>query len=948
MSAVSLYLGGEAVDISSEDAGIKLTYQLTDLTAPTAVLNSFSKTVSLKGTPTNNSIMRHCWRVDATGFDAQSRVDMALYQGSDLLAKGYAKLDSISRSASGEYTYSLTLYGGLGAMLYNLKYLADGKSKRTLADLIWSADRPLGMDLSFKVNATNVKAAWDALAAGTTTGKWSYINFAPMYNGVPSALDAGKVLMEYDHNLLLGGFKKTTEDGAKTLVDGYLMAEAPEDLTEWATRDLRSYLQRPVVKLSRVIEACCNPWNNGGWEVELDPTFFCDNNPYYAKAWMTLPMLSKGDGEATTVQATDLTLTQSGDHLWTAGWTGGGVGKDGATLNVRLAVTADGTTSQLYTTRRLTSSNAQAGAVTDYSATCGICLQLLAYNGSKLVSSSPLVYLQSTVPDGGMAGGSAAMAATFANLSPAVDITSTVEYIGGSFVYNTGGSRHLWTTSAGATSIPLTLQTSAVYDKLVLKAAVISSERVTQNVTGTQTRKAIEQSAPLLWPSTTAVTSAFKTWATARETGLASDTGLRPDPVSLALTESADSEFISGTTIQPSQLFPSDLTPADLLLSYCKTFGLMIVQDLTAESRQASSTGGDGWDILRYDYAGTLRIVQRGTFYDRSTVVDLTDIADLSRAASLTPRTAESRYYTFAPEAIGQTAEDWQDANGDATYGGQTLDTGYQFDNAETSALDTSLKAAAEAYILSKWHVPNKDGVPYWCWRALKYSLYSETGDGEYESEELTHDTAVVKAKSINGDGIVQGSLFPLVGMSSGGSATDGCCLVFYKGHTPVEQTYELTDDLALMATLNDGKPCWLWTMSDGIAVTVIPVFGRNIYGEDAEGNKTIAHTLEMGQMDGVETGAKIFEDGATVYDAYHADYYGDLYSRDGRVLTLYVRVKGAFDPQTWLSRFYWWRGAMWRLNKVSEWSPTSEKPVKMELIKVQDISNYKSIDWSE
>ena len=59
--------------------------------------------------------------------------------------------------------------------------------------------------------------------------------------------------------------------------------------------DLRWYLQRPVVSVKAFIAAVCDPRNNGGYEVTLDPTFFNAANPYYADAWWTLGMIATED-----------------------------------------------------------------------------------------------------------------------------------------------------------------------------------------------------------------------------------------------------------------------------------------------------------------------------------------------------------------------------------------------------------------------------------------------------------------------------------------------------------------------------------------------------------------------------------------------------------------------------------------------------------------------------
>ena len=59
-------------------------------------------------------------------------------------------------------------------------------------------------------------------------------------------------------------------------------------------RDLRSYYQRPAIKLNKLIKAICRE-ENSGYNVTYDETFFNDDNPYWSKTFVALPLLTSND-----------------------------------------------------------------------------------------------------------------------------------------------------------------------------------------------------------------------------------------------------------------------------------------------------------------------------------------------------------------------------------------------------------------------------------------------------------------------------------------------------------------------------------------------------------------------------------------------------------------------------------------------------------------------------
>jgi len=53
---------------------------------------------------------------------------------------------------------------------------------------------------------------------------------------------------------------------------------------------LRSYKQRPAIKLNKLIKTIIRK-ENSGYDVELDPEFFNNSNPYWTDSFVMLPLL---------------------------------------------------------------------------------------------------------------------------------------------------------------------------------------------------------------------------------------------------------------------------------------------------------------------------------------------------------------------------------------------------------------------------------------------------------------------------------------------------------------------------------------------------------------------------------------------------------------------------------------------------------------------------------
>ena len=334
---VKLYIEGTQADLDN-GSFLLLNYTAEDLSNPTIVKNSFSRQITLKGTPRNDAIFGHIYRNDRdtvygspyTGpnFDPTRKTSFTIYnERNEILEAGYLKLDEVSITKKG-HTFKCTLFGGLGSFLYGLSYKSSGE-KMTLADLYYDESTFDG-SFSFRITREAVADAWARLGGDITKdAMWSVINFMPSYLGLPSSpFDAQKCLV-----LAATSGLKYRDGDYSTNPNGYTLVTLNEKVTANEAKDFRSYLQKPVMKFESIIRAICDSNYNGGYTVNLDTDFFIAGNPYYSKAWLTLPMFNDLNINETSTQTTQ-TMSQTGTILPIVG--GGGSGLYKVTVNMNI------------------------------------------------------------------------------------------------------------------------------------------------------------------------------------------------------------------------------------------------------------------------------------------------------------------------------------------------------------------------------------------------------------------------------------------------------------------------------------------------------------------------------------------------------------------------------------------------------------------------------------
>ena len=228
-----------------------LTLQMSDLINPTTIKTSYSKTITIPRTDTNDKIFSEYFKldklVDLQSFNALEKTPFTLYfNGTEELFAGWVKLNKITAT---EYELNLMSYENL-----------------LFSELAGKKLSELQIDLTHNVDRNFIWNGWNS-----NEGIYDRVKYCPSYKGLYNDFSSDK---------------KINYSSPSTTVD------LGEDIDEYQKFELRSYYQQPAIKLKEVIQAICNE-NNITLASEDD--FFTSSNPYWDKLFMVNPKLFSVD-----------------------------------------------------------------------------------------------------------------------------------------------------------------------------------------------------------------------------------------------------------------------------------------------------------------------------------------------------------------------------------------------------------------------------------------------------------------------------------------------------------------------------------------------------------------------------------------------------------------------------------------------------------------------------
>lgn len=907
-----LYIDGKLCDLDDSSL-IVLTYTMEKLTNPTAIINTYSHEVELPSTERNDIIFSHFYRNDYRvgngNFSPISRVPFAIYNElSEIAESGYIKLNEVQVDKIA-HTYKVVLYGGLGFFFYMLGYSDNGDALK-LSDLQYMTNAEDENKLNFPITAEHIRNSWNALAIGGAE-RYTVINFAPMYNGVPSGdFEADKAIYLGRRNGTTSSISypiygvptlditKMKETNLTAVTKVYAtMVTLGKDFTEWETKDMRAYLQRPVLSIRKFVEAVQRRATAYGYTLNLDSAFFNENNPYYNDAWVTLPTLqslTKDIKEGQTQLSANIVISstevpQEQDISYTLPSVDGyEYGKEFKNVKIQIPEIAIQVATENINS--ITNAVTLSGIYDGKWAYIAWILQAYIVDSSDNIMGASDVVVMSNTPNI-----SATEIATSAGYTPITVGAQQTEYKHASAVFYKLANGICQNNA----NIELTIPTASNAERIILRI-----EKRSYNNT----------------PNTTPTNIVFSDTTNPDRPDYFEFEGVANSVFGVAEV-SANATVRSGSIINKSDLLNIGKSPLDMLLSYCKLFGL----------------------IWHYENSSqTITLQQRSTFYGEGNAVDFDNRIDRNKDIKIKPFEFDKRFYDFELETQGEWAEQYEAKYG-RPYGTQRVNTGYNFDKEAKNLLDgNSLKGGAEVLEQSKYFcrvVENGQLCPSVFLEGGEYTEY-----GEEDSEGVAVQTPTSNA-TIRYFNELQGYdyISKLQAHKENKPIDSGGTLLLLKGNintnTTIYSTFRVSDDIPEMAILNEGKMCWILEGSFPQTNAAMP-------------NLNLPHfvrangvSLDMGvpqELDNPDVDTEAVQN--SIYSQYWRDYLGDRYDTNSRVCECYVDLRGLQVGNALFRNFYYFDNAVWVLNKIANYSMTTEETTLCEFVKVQDVKNYKGV----
>ena len=1003
-----LYINNKLVDFES-DPKFEFKYQQEDFSNPTIIKNSYTKSIKIEGTDKNNQIFGEIYQLDReqlykfnkyTGayFDPSKRTPFELYKNSELIESGYMQLTDINVKDN-KIVYNITLYGGLGDFFYSLMYNDDGE-KRTLSDLWYKVEDkngellPKDSELDFNINKEFVQASWDKLKANSTGNTINdVISFAPAYNGLYEDFDSSSILVNTYASQIFNLENSKTEDGVEyTSYNGFKMAKTNRDFTEWEVRDLRSYMQRPCLKFSKVFNALCDPDNNGGYKVNLDTHFFNDTNPYYSQTYMALPLLpnvvedskeedksyqlyvNNNSNNPTYIGYKNNKLTLSSAYaLQFDGDNDLSISTDGlftvkmnnvpvkSTFDVDIDFSLDFVAEELNNAMNndklylswmraddyYTASDPEMGwesehCIDYYPSYKSIIVQAYMYDASTF-EKTPYYsnVLNFTNP---MSYGGKTYTSTYRKWSNYNDVNKdnyTYTNVFGCFKRQGSTNNYKWVTDDGVSNFYLSIKDIPRKENLTI---AIQIQLVYSDYYG-----AYDDLTPRFLNNNPLIITSYGYYVNYKYPVANTVAGYSEAPLfnsSAFIWHNITKVVRSGSKIQKNVLLKTDFSPCDVLLDYCKLFGLYFVKDI---------------------HTKTINILTKNSFFTGNTV-DISDRIDYSKDMNIKPFLFETKYYLMKSEPNETYYSKRYENEYNLIYGQKRIDTNYNFNKDIKEVYDDSVFQNAisvsdtSPYYRTFWQVNYLNKWPAWIMESPTMELYNNVGSGDMKVYEWPYPYTRFVDLTLTTDWNIKSgydmwpkTCFYTLDDSSKSLSDITSTLLFFNGfqstkdagdpnENQVTLDFWLTDDVLEMVDLNNGEVCYLYTETyrdkagNKIAIKYqeLPQFTRY----KINGN-SVTHSLDFGVPKEIYIPNINYGEDATLYNKFWKSYLTDRYDVNTKKVSCYVNLEGMTINQSTLRDFYYFDNCIWVINKIEKYLSNSYGTTKVEFVKVNNTNSY-------
>ena len=958
---IELYIENNKIDLQ-DNVNIAFNYSSIDTEAPSSIKNNFSTSLKIQGTKNNNIILGNIWKLDRilnegtgvyTNFDASKRVGFKLVDNGDIVEQGYIQLTEISITGN-SIEYSITLYGGLGNLFYNLMY-GESEQEKTLKDVYfgWEADLETENNSVLGLwNKDYITSSWDAIENPVRSILKNDITAIPAYNGLNEDFDNNKCLVDTQNlNSSLAPYLPTSivNDGTTYTPynSRYALVEMPRELVEWEAKDLRSNQQRVGLKFSSFFNAISNPDYNGGYNIVLDDSF--KNSVYFKNSYILLQKPNWDNfNSSSDVQysssALELSTSAHSDTVDVANSQGGTFEISNFTqptidINFKLHLVFppyEGANIANAMYNHFYEEDEDEQYVEDYYYVYywqGIAVRAEVYdstNNDYLGASKTYIYTNNY--SGGYSLGETKFgngrATLFTNLAQVLTDSPDKPYNANDFVYQEFSkdlSFHTLSTYEYDANLTLSSEiptsTNPVNIKLVAQRVFMAIEYAYANIAypenwsyWAQKRANAEQW--YYYYGTFGSTLNDTIYATTSTFNIGSG----------RVYDRASDSTVQEKHITKDVLFGNTKTPYKYLTDFTKMFNLK----------------------YRYNqHNNTVYIEERRKYY-KDEIEELK--VDLSKGIKISPTVCQSKWYKLGLETPDTYASMLYKKKNSVDYGSYRLNTAYEFNNKENNILDGNIYKNLIPYRLSSYYfkdiytaeqnstpvanskIPNAILSP-----TYKYTLYTAGGDN-YESTQA----AIYGVISADYGTKYKDSSSRLCMFNAENNSMEEIdnALVFFNGWDSNEK-FIVSDTLEEMMTLNN-NPCYLYTVNSDIAsVNVkVPLFSKTLTYDDGASSSIVLGSWDFIEpTQGFVSESAAYMQNSTIYNVYWKKYINDLYNKNTKSITVYLFLND--EPKEAMRKFYFFDNCYWVISEIKNYIVGDSKPVQAKLIKVNNINNY-------
>ena len=866
----TLLINGSDVDLNDK-ASIALTKTYESLEDPTKIFTDYSKTVAIPMTARNNIIFENAFRPDQVvttgGLDPRKKVGFILFNNQTIIMVGVAKVIDTASNSPKDRNYYVVLYSKMGEIFNELKQLTfhpteDGK---------YTINNPLsnGCKIDRNIVANSFRQE-NHIIDIDGKGDLDYIGFMPTYQGKYPDFQSDKEEVAPGRT----AWVDSPEDR-----EGNVLDEGTE-VDEHYQHEFRSYYQQPFVYVDAIWQLLKQKIEQmGEYRLELDPSWFNPQNPYYTDLVVTMPSLYDNSQSDAGEEPTE-----------------------------KLAVNYNNYASHTSAQEDLSNNHKQILTFSHASGTH------IYQAGNRFYSNGRPVHFKSQFefalfaasPDPQLTDGYARLRDDnnlFLEIR-AVD-AYTNQYIPGAVSKFMFYSNHTDHESVNYTAVDLgiTSRNTPMY-------VTSPDPSVVNEANGYAWEGWLTAEFDVVWPNPFYIIanqyaanngdpfeSALGSWVPRWD-------WLWTDFFSLGTTVSGLYWYLSSyntectvtyanrsdSQLTMNRVWSIDKTPFEVMLDYCKMFRLVF--DLDTDDK-------------------AVRVMSRDRYFENSTVEDWTDKLDRTKEFKLKPINFDKKWLDFKlAEGKGGLMERYRGLYG-RNYGSYKVETGYDFNNEAVevfSELPPSM-IASKSQDSAKFNTrhpgsPNFRGYTY-----------------KYLPDEYYPDNDNEGANAGNSGQFYfrNGTYAPDPEVSWPGR--DG-------GHYVL-----ITDDTDWQMT--HGEYCWTRLGSYAVECDRLPAIST--WSGDGEYSVHFAKPKELYFKRPLVN----FSDGSFIYDKFWKDYLDDRYSVQTKVLSTYLYLTADDWIRFKFNKFILIDNVLYMVNQIKDFDLTTDRSTKVELVQVNDRSNY-------